>query len=465
MKGNNEHMDRIFREKLGAYSEQPPAEVWEGISTGITSRGKRKSLFFWLAAAAGLTALAGAILLVNREQTGEPFLQQQVTEESSVQGDEAGSDIKEETDIGESTETNIQTDKQIITEITVDEAGDETGSESAAVSGFQKDKEFTPEHAVELDPINARSTLIFPTGFDITGASRPYLSDDQFQPGTGYVETSKGFDAEELKANQQRNKWTIGTQAAPLYAYRNLEPGSRETVYAQADAGSLNRCESAILSYSGGINVQYHTVRRLTLQSGLYFSRMGMRLDFEDVAVKSIEAVPSFGTPESANSTGTLSYDIQTGSGTELATSWQEYNNQTPGTIDNAGGMRDAPSSWDLLQYLDYFEIPLVLKYKMIDRKIGISLVSGLSSQILIGNEIYLADGEQREKVGETADIRDLNYSGIFGLGLEYKLAKGWAISLEPSFKYYLNPVNTTGIYNSHPWNFGIYTGISYTIR
>ncbi len=47
-----------------------------------------------------------------------------------------------------------------------------------------------------------------------------------------------------------------------------------------------------------------------------------------------------------------------------------------------------------------------------------------------------------REQIGETKDIRPVNYTSLMGLGLEYSITDRLHVNVEPTFRYYLNSVN-----------------------
>ena len=49
------------------------------------------------------------------------------------------------------------------------------------------------------------------------------------------------------------------------------------------------------------------------------------------------------------------------------------------------------------------------------------------------------------------------------GLGFEYPFASSLSISVEPTFRYYLNSIYNNDSYNVRPYSFGIMTGVSYS--
>ncbi len=115
------------------------------------------------------------------------------------------------------------------------------------------------------------------------------------------------------------------------------------------------------------------------------------------------------------------------------------------------------------IQYFDYLELPVTVKYKIIDRKLSFSFLGGLITNFLVNNGVQIKQNGNTESFGTTRDINKVNYQGSVGLGFDYPLMDRLAISLEPRFRYYLNPIDQR--FNVHPYSFGLFAGISYTLK
>jgi hypothetical protein len=108
-------------------------------------------------------------------------------------------------------------------------------------------------------------------------------------------------------------------------------------------------------------------------------------------------------------------------------------------------------------------EIPLLLRYKLIDRNLGLHFVSGVSSYILINNKVTIKSPEQSDITGKTSNIKTSNISGSIGLGLNYTISKSLRFNMEPLFKIFLNSVNASNSMSVYPYTFGIYSGVYYS--
>ena len=65
------------------------------------------------------------------------------------------------------------------------------------------------------------------------------------------------------------------------------------------------------------------------------------------------------------------------------------------------------------------------------------------------------------EKKGRTTEnMNSVSLSSSLGMGMEYNLTENLSLNLEPTFRYYLNPISgKTGI---HPYSIGVFSGVSY---
>ena len=132
--------------------------------------------------------------------------------------------------------------------------------------------------------------------------------------------------------------------------------------------------------------------------------------------------------------------------------------------LANSAGTAYA-SNANLKQDMAYIEVPVLVAYHLIDRKINVDLTGGVSTNILVGNNASLYEGGVRTQSGETSQLRDLVYAGTVGLGLGYDLSKRVTVTLEPRLKYYLNSISTSSYINYRPYQMGIYTGVTYAFN
>lgn len=115
--------------------------------------------------------------------------------------------------------------------------------------------------------------------------------------------------------------------------------------------------------------------------------------------------------------------------------------------------------SMTLIQDISYTEIPLELKYRLIDKKIGVNAIGGFSYLFLGGNKVsaVTANGYEYE-IGRTKNLMDSSFGLNFGLGLDYKIWKKVRFNFEPMVKYNLKSYHSGGKTNMLSLN--ILTGL-----
>jgi hypothetical protein len=252
-----------------------------------------------------------------------------------------------------------------------------------------------------------------------------------------------------------KNRWSITAMASPTY-YSSFSSGSDEL------SKQLAASEQALISYSGGVAFSYKISKRFTIQSGLYYSSLDQKVDginsfsgFRPYDVTkgdhNFEVLTTTGTVYTSNPDVYLSAD-----GTNRIVS--AYSNDV---FDPKKASLE-PVSNSLDQNFSYLELPVVLKYKIVDKTIGINVIGGLSYNMLVHNSVYTTVDGNKYPIGDTKGLNPLTLSSSLGMGMEYNFSDKLSLNLEPTLRYYLNPFSvTTGSY-THPYSFGIFSGVSY---
>src|SRR5690606_12497288 len=114
-----------------------------------------------------------------------------------------------------------------------------------------------------------------------------------------------------------------------------------------------------------------------------------------------------------------------------------------------------------LIQNINYYEVPVELKYALINNKIGVNLIGGLSTLLLGNNEISVKADNFSTVLGDANNLSSVSFSTNVGLGLDYKLSKKFTFNIEPMFKYQLNPYTDSSV-NFKPYYLGVYSGFSF---
>jgi hypothetical protein len=119
----------------------------------------------------------------------------------------------------------------------------------------------------------------------------------------------------------------------------------------------------------------------------------------------------------------------------------------------------------ELKQDLEFIEIPVHATYKIMDSKLNIGLTGGISTNILVGNKAVLSENGEKTGSGETANMRNIVYSGAIGLEVGYEITNRISLTVEPRLKHFINSLSTSTSVDYKPSQMGIVTGLTYSFN
>ncbi len=452
-----ENMDELFRSGLKDYAPAPPTEIWGRIERDIVKNRKTVLLPLFLKIAAGIVLIASITWLMWRSFNSSS--QKQVLSETiqSAPSDvKAASETITPNEIRKSSTVPVSSpnvpEKELVTP--VETAISET-TEELAILFEESEVEVAPQEVVTYDniisPMNSRDLMVSSAFAD---NNYPLIKPGYTEIDYNELIIQQNLLALEDQKNNDRKEglgWSVGGQAGPQYTYRD--------VYVNTPSYPVNnfdKYESGLVAYAGGLQFEIEPSSRFSIQSGIYYSKMGQ-------TKSTLQSNPDISTtyttpntidepergsnmPDVVNSTGNITFDK------DLSPPVSDDEN-----IDWTVGLVTAE------QYFEYVEIPFIFRYLIIDRKMDVNLCSGLWANFLVGNKATATDNEDFTTEGETKEINTFGYSGSVSVGLAYPVARNIDISLEPFFKYYLSPINTNPETNVYPYSIGVLTGISYS--
>jgi hypothetical protein len=237
---------------------------------------------------------------------------------------------------------------------------------------------------------------------------------------------------------EERSKWALGTTIAPVY-FNSLEGGS------PIDPVFKKNSKDFRSTTGFGLNASYNISKRLSVKSGINFINMNYLTN--DVAYQSnIKLVNS--NPSNIN---------RNQFGITLAFTSKENMLEAFGNIDNF----ISNNIGSLRQEIGYVEVPMELGYKIVDKKLKVELIGGLSTLFLSNNSISLIKNDLELEIGKASNLNKIHFSSNFGLGFRYGFWKAFSANFQPMFKYQINPLseNAGGF---KPYFIGLNTGLSY---
>lgn len=430
------HIDIVFRNGLKNLEILPPADLWEDIAPAISAR-REASLFFRVAA--GVAALVSLGLLSYFAGIQSPSSLADADFSGSMDIVPLKTDIRFTADAG-----TPASDRSNAVVMNHAEVSSETFEGNSTVAG----------RTAMPDP------LPLPSPGTVTSAriEGNIVRNREEAPETIPVAITGSFEditlipryVEELPSNPE-NRWRVGAQVSPTYLSSNLKTENQRI-------GELVSNENSLLSYSGGISFSYNMGNRLSIQTGVYYSSLG----------REIEGISSYsGFAEIAGSKSGRVFGIETTAGTINTTNRDMF--LTDNTADRIQSIYTAdnfdplkadliPFGSSLQQSFEYLEIPFMLNYKVIDRKIGFNIMGGVSYNFLLGNTAYVVGDGSKVAVGSTEDVSRLLLSSALGMNIEYALTNKFMLNVGPSMRYYLNSGGSFS--GDNPYTFGLFSGL-----
>jgi hypothetical protein len=454
-------LDDLFRERLKNFAPEPPPDMWNRISMA-TDRKKavrRMIIYRWMGAAAVLllALVTGILVTLNDSTLPEKDISKQI------------SSIPEKSPENTPVRNTIETNRNTV-EINRNKLFNTVGQK--AVPRMNK-KTIVPVdnknlHRVDYLAVNSGMETVQNPVALLVHSQTDYTiivrRNDKTHSGIhSPLEEQKLLAVETFHTGKNDRKaleWKVGVQIAPAYSSHT---SGYATNYARTMVTSGKPVQTGV---GGGISLLVRTSGRWTVESGLYYSRSGDKSS----STRNLLAVNTdYSSLAGGNKYFSNSIVLKDGQMIMNSTAGVIRLSQTP---DNAKLISGAESAigmnsvllmtGDFSQVFDFMEMPLTARYRLIDSKIDIELLSGLSTNFVVGNQVILENGSIRDNVGKTEDISRLGFSGVAGFGVIYPLSKRISITIEPRASYWLTSLNNSSEVDFRPWRIGIYSGLTF---
>jgi hypothetical protein len=440
MQDNKSNIDIVFRNGLKDYEALPPSSAWDNIAPALTAIRVRRT---WVSVAASVTVLT----LIASAGWLSGLLGTQNSEIAGLISDQ---------------DQNVSA-LQSITPVIALQRGisDNSGSSGFIVEGAPPSLSFRGRSIGKVATESVIPVLI------TTDAKEESLSDnnqnetksDQLEPAlTESIFPDPWTLPDKLSDTKggKIDKWAMGAGFSPAMIIKQNSTGSPEL-------DNMIENEKMMVSYTGGFSIAYSFNRRITINTGISYSSIAQR-------VTGLNTYSGF-SPLIA-SKGNSDIVVATSAGKIVSSNPDIYVSDLMGSrVSTAFGAdvfdpvkSDLPfAGTDLMQNFGYLEMPLFVRYKLVDRKLDINVLGGVSYSFLVTNSVHTSTftGEKLY-VGHTEGMSPFNISSSMGIGFEYHIPGNFSLSIEPIVRYYISPIGKQIGSSIHPWTAGVYTGFSY---
>src|SRR5690606_29083021 len=247
--------------------------------------------------------------------------------------------------------------------------------------------------------------------------------------------------AEKTKKEKPEHRWNVAPNVAPIY-YSSLGNGS------SIDRNFPDNPQKGDVNMSYGVQVSYALNNRLSVRAG----------------VNNVDL--SYSTSGIEVGTGPVAYALNSVDygGRQIVTTVVDKGSFATAAPSNGfGDVQPKSTQGDarLIQNINYYEVPVELKYAVLDSKLGVNVIGGVSTLFLGSNEISVKADNFNTVLGDSNNLSSVSFSTNVGLGLDYKLSKKFTFNIEPMFKYQLNPYTDSSV-SFKPYYLGVYSGLSF---
>ncbi len=469
--------DQLIRDKFENFSVEPPAHIWTNIQEQIAAKRKRTRMIYvgWISAAAVVVFafIAGWLMNDRADSSSREMLSEQVVVQP-VETAPENANKKPITDNEEVSSGEADLIPETVTEIPASRPASLLVAEKTVT---EEDKKLVLTETVErvsyrmLQSIrgfaNVENELTLAQKHDVSSDDEKTQTVDEISEADRLLIAANAKDYN--KKSHSESAWIIGANVAPGYA-------SHKTSYSNQYARNLNYDSSeGSGNVGGGLSVQYKTNDRLRVETGVYYSKNGMKSGSASSDLL-YSASPSHdyttGQPENVTGEDKFTNAVELRRGDILMNTAAGVVNitQTPAnatlvssnTLETGDYSSVISTEGRFSQNFDFVEIPLYLRYNVYDKKIGVDIMGGINAGLVVGNNAYIESNGSRQRIGSTEDISTLNIAGTVGVGLNYAISKHISLAVEPRFNYYLNSINTNPDVVYKPYRLGLHTGIYY---
>ena len=491
---DKKHIDRIFQEKLKELDATPGKAVWDKIQKELNSEKKNRKIIplWWTFAgvAAGLILLltVGNLIFNNSDSTNnfpavvesddskDGKLETTTTDVDKGEFNEAFEEAISETSENSNSITqsdNVIKSKSIVNNKTKEKQNKDnfnneiissnkvanqgnaiaespnnissvtknersnSGDNSNLTSEKNNQKRSAADVALVITDDKDKATKNKTTKDITNDRSEEPLVVDQLKekiPLTEEVIVSN----KDINEKETINRWQIYPNVAPVY-FNSLGKGS------SLDEQFNNNPKTGELNTSYGVNVGYAINDKITIKTG--FNALALSYDTDNVILY--------------QNIGARQSPLATFSNIRVDNSEITMISASNVSAQQVNSILGASSKAAISQRLDYFEIPLEVDYKLINKKIGVNLTGGFSTFFLRNNEVVSEFDGYSTYIGEATNINGISYSLNFGLGFNFPFSKKMSFNIDPKFKYQINTFNDTSG-NFRPYIIGLYTGLNY---
>lgn len=466
IEGELEKAEGSFKQAFHGAELNPSDNVWIGIELELEKaegdKVRRRLFFYKMLAAASITfamCVAGIGYYIVNTRTG--LLNQQIASTTVTQQPENNSSVS-----GNET-TSARSDRQRVTaseqEVTTDSRENSKAASGPATSDPGANKQTAPiivdNNSLTLTPAvaprNAVSDNLFADNVasenGVNSAASSFNTLDKYadrgvpafysakvpqlvipknevDPGAALIlklraeeEMYAAMDKKEKEKTSEKLWTSVGFAAGGFNSVNTgVSPSSSNNVAAFTSSSVPDKqAKASGVSYSVGLNVGTRISKRWSIQGGVnYLTQSSDYTATNVVADNNLQTLKA----ESINELDKL-----------------------PQLADAYASSKLSPTvPYSVNNNVKFFSVPLQAGYLLVNKKFGLQLNAGVSTDLFLENTITPEGGSLNVTTqgrGDDSPYRSVNFSGLMGTEFSYRFGTHYRIALNPGLRYPLNSV------------------------
>lgn len=474
------NLDNLFQSNLNKFEQEPSLQVWEGIEQKLDQLDakKYKKKYLWLrwsaAAAILLSFLLSIILFYNNKTDNKNISQhkQETFEDKKILSKKFLSTAnKNEVPVSTQTSTNKSSSKNIAGSNNYSSNNSNNNGDTNISSNtiFNKIKKDLIQPTILIDSVlpsltqlaNLIATTVLPQTMQVAINNEVQLYPmavlplqlPKYNAPQSIVQPIASLPNTPIK---KLKRFSISASYTPLYSYRfklaefddlipiDTNPVVVPPVALTASVPKETIVEKPLLAFSSSILVFYDLTNRVSIGTGLTYTKSGQRSIYNNTVYSPLD--------DSASVEQSNYYTINTSSayGTLSSNYYATNTNSVKLT--------------SMTQKFSYLEIPFLIKYRIAElNRLTVNTTIGASVNYMLGTTSKLTIEDSEGNLQTLASfheepLKSVHAGAIIKLGIEYSLAPAINFRLEPFFKTALTPV----INKTYPFSVGLDCGISF---
>lgn len=393
--------EESFRDAFRDAEVAPSDSVWTNVELDLEKatggKMKRRLLFFQLLAAASMVFAmgVGGIYYLNTNQEAVPVL---VKQESGSLSQQENQQLLAEGSIPDKTNNSVKEGGHTSVHKPI-----QWQDENVVVAQVSTNAGLSEQIVASASDSESRISLRKSPLPKLVDFETPVLKMQKSEPDPGMVLLAKLRD-EEKKYQQDKPEvnerlWTsVGMGAG---TFNPNSTASTSSLSAFGNSSSSNPTSGS--SYSVGLSVGGKVAKRIVIQGGVSYL------------------------------SNNAAYTSSSASGAKA--SLNEF-------ADIRSEAISATSPYRVSSNLQYMSVPVQAGYIIIDRALAVQLNGGISTDVFFQSTLT-PENDNLDKVsqgaGSDSPYRTLNFSGLLGTELSYKVGEHYRIALNPGMRYAFN--------------------------